>query len=162
MSSTTFTVLSTFISPKYLADRSGPFPGATHFMWLQLSVSVAVWCWLLCFMRSFTSRSSVLLLFSQSSRYSPLSNLLSCLRNSDKRTLLRSFSRFRKDQDGRNSGLSISALKARRTRNLVSMRFNMINWFLETVSTSLVLVQENRFFTIFYLLTNSCGTPLVF
>ena len=107
-------------------------------------------------------RRTCVLLFSQSSRYSPISNLLSCLRNSDKRTLLRSFSRFRKDQDGRNSGLSISALKARRTRNLVSMRFNMINWFLETVSTSLVLVQENRFFTIFYLLINSCGTPLVF
>ena len=152
----------TFTSPKHLAVLNGPFLGVTHFMWLQLSASVAAWCWPLCFMRSYTSRSSVLLLFSQSSRYSPLSNLLSCLRNSDKRTLLRSFSRFRKDQDGRNSGLSISALKARRTRNLVSMRFNMINWFLETVSTSLVLVQENRFFTIFYLLTNSCGTPLVF
>ena len=66
------------------------------------------------------------------------------------------------DQDRRAPGLSISALKARRTRNLVSMRFNMINWFLETVSTSLVLVEENRFFTIFYLLVNSCGTPLVF
>ena len=54
-SSTTFTV--TFTSPKHLADRSGPFLGATHFMSQQLSVSVAAWCWPLCFMRSYTSRS---------------------------------------------------------------------------------------------------------
>ena len=70
--------------------------------------------------------------------------------------------RFRKRQDRIAPGLSISARNARRTRNLVSMRFNMINWLLETVSTSLVLVGENRFFTILYLLVNSCGTPLVY
>ena len=72
------------------------------------------------------------------------------------------FSRFRKRQDRNAPGLSISARNARWTRNLVSMRFNMINWLLETVSTSLVLVGENKFFTILYLLVNSCGTPLVY
>ena len=72
------------------------------------------------------------------------------------------FSRFRKRQDRIAPGLSVSARNARWTRNLVSMRFNMINWLLETVSTSLVLVGENKFFTILYLLVNSCGTPLVY
>ena len=71
------------------------------------------------------------------------------------------WNRFRKNQDKRAPGLSITARKTRRTRNLVSMKFNIMNWLLETVSTVLVLIGENRFFTILYLLVNSCGTPLV-
>ena len=41
------------------------------------------------------------------------------------------------------------------------MRFNMINWLLETVSLILVMIKDDVFLTIFYLLVNSCGTPLV-
>ena len=59
-------------------------------------------------------------------------------------------------------GLSISAKIARKRRNLVSMRFNMINWLLETVSMVLVLIMKKPIFTNFYLLVTSCGTPLVY
>ena len=41
------------------------------------------------------------------------------------------------------------------------MRFNMINWLLETVSLVLVMFGKNVFLNILYLLVNSCGTPLV-
>ena len=60
--------------------------------------------------------------------------------------------------------LSTSARGLRKRRNLVSMRFNMINWLLETTSLILVIIKSlksNVFLTIFYLLVSSCGTPLV-
>ena len=69
--------------------------------------------------------------------------------------------RFRNLQDNRVIGLSTAAKIARKRRNLVTMRFNMINWLLETVSLILVIIKDNEFLTIFYLLVNSCGTPLV-
>ena len=42
------------------------------------------------------------------------------------------------------------------------MRFNMINWLLETLSIVLVLTMKKQIFTILYLLVTSCGTPLVY
>ena len=59
------------------------------------------------------------------------------------------------------SGLSTTARVLRRRKNLVSMRFNMINWLLETVSLLLVIKKDDMFLTILYFLLNSCGTPLV-
>ena len=41
------------------------------------------------------------------------------------------------------------------------MRFNMINWLLDLVCLTLVLIGNNDLSTILYLLTTSCGTPLV-
>ena len=41
------------------------------------------------------------------------------------------------------------------------MRFNMINWLLETMSLVLVSFGQSVFFNILYILVNSCGTPLV-
>ena len=52
--------------------------------------------------------------------------------------------------------------KQRKNRNLVTMKFNMINWVLETFSTILVLKEVNRIFYILYLFVNSTGTPLVY
>ena len=69
--------------------------------------------------------------------------------------------RFKNRQDENVSGLSTSARVLRKRRNLVSMRFNMINWLLETTSLILVIIKVDVFLTIFYLLVNSCGTPLV-
>ena len=40
------------------------------------------------------------------------------------------------------------------------MKFNMINWVLETFSTILVLMKVNRIFYILYLFVT--GTPLVY
>ena len=52
--------------------------------------------------------------------------------------------------------------KQRKNRNLVTMKFNMINWVLETFSTILVLMKVNRIFYILYLFVNATGTPLVY
>ena len=69
--------------------------------------------------------------------------------------------RFRKVQDKNVTGLSSSAKILRKKRNLVTMRFNMINWLLDLVCLTLVLIGNNDLSTILYLLTTSCGTPLV-
>ena len=42
------------------------------------------------------------------------------------------------------------------------MKFNMINWVLETFSTILVLIKQNRIFYILYIFINATGTPLVY
>ena len=42
------------------------------------------------------------------------------------------------------------------------MRFNMMNWLLETISLVLVMIGEKKLSTILYVLFTSCGTPLVY
>ena len=42
------------------------------------------------------------------------------------------------------------------------MKFNLINWALETVSTILVIIIPGEIIIIVYILINSCGTPLVY
>ena len=42
------------------------------------------------------------------------------------------------------------------------MKFNLINWALETVSTILVIIIPGEIIIIVYILVNSCGTPLVY
>lgn len=43
------------------------------------------------------------------------------------------------------------------------MRFNMMNWVLETISIILVTIDEdNVFVTLLFLLVTACGTPLVY
>ena len=71
--------------------------------------------------------------------------------------------RFRKNQDNKVAGISSSSRKQRRNRNLVTMKFNLVNWILETCTTILVaIVPPYRYFTLLYILVNSCGTPLVY
>ena len=71
--------------------------------------------------------------------------------------------RFRKHQDNKVSGISNTVRKQRKNRNLVTMKFNMFNWMLETCSTILVIIiPPHRYFTLLYILVNSCGTPLVY
>ena len=48
--------------------------------------------------------------------------------------------RFRENQDNRVQGLSHVSLKRRRNQNLVTMKFNMISWALDTLIT-LILVK---------------------
>ena len=59
-------------------------------------------------------------------------------------------------------GISSECRKMRRNRNLVTMKFNMFNWILESLGTFLVLVFRNRILTILYVIILSCGTPLVY
>ena len=70
--------------------------------------------------------------------------------------------RFRNTQDSRTPGLSSTSRQSRRSKNLVSTKFNLANWLLEMLGTFLVLIDINRFFTILYLLIMSCSTPLVY
>ena len=71
------------------------------------------------------------------------------------------YSRFRNKQDENVSGISSSAKVLRKRRNLVTMRFNLINWVLETTSLILVVIEDNMLLNTLYLLVTSCGTPLV-
>ena len=50
----------------------------------------------------------------------------------------------------------------RKNGNLVSMKLNMFNWMLETVTTLMMFLFINRFSTPLYFLVNSCGTPLLY
>ena len=42
------------------------------------------------------------------------------------------------------------------------MKFNLLNWILDTISTLLVILIKNPYSTVVYLLIISCGTPLVY
>ena len=72
--------------------------------------------------------------------------------------------RFRNNQDNKVQGLSHLSLKRRRNQNLVTMKFNMINWTLDTTITlALFLVSSTSPLTlILYLTVMSCGTPIVY
>ena len=83
-------------------------------------------------------------------------------KSSDNRATNQNYSRFRLTQDSRTPGLTSSSRNSRKKRNLVSTKFNMINWLLETLCTFLVVIDINRFFTILYILIMSCSTPLVY
>ena len=91
------------------------------------------------------------------------SYLLVTVENESKRILIINLfsNRFTNRQTENVPGLSSSARVLRKRRNLVSMRFNMINWLLETVSLILYLNKNDVFLTVLYILVNSCGTPLV-
>ena len=70
--------------------------------------------------------------------------------------------RFQKQQNQSVSGLSEAARNKRKHRNVVAMKFNLINYILETVSMILMLVFKEEVIILLYLLANSCGTPLVY
>ena len=71
--------------------------------------------------------------------------------------------RFRKNQDNNVPGIRNSARNKRKNRNLVTMKINMINWSLEIITTLLVaILHPYRYFTLLYILVNSCGTPLFY
>ena len=71
-------------------------------------------------------------------------------------------SRFRRNHNNKLKGISEDQRSKRRKRNLVTMKFNMINWMIETVSIiMIVIVPDDLVFTL-YILLNSCATPLVY
>ena len=59
-------------------------------------------------------------------------------------------------------GLSQTARLKRKNRNLVTMKFNMLNCLLETVSTIFLIFLNNDLAVIIYILVLSFGTPLVY
>ena len=70
--------------------------------------------------------------------------------------------RFVKQQNENVKGLSEGAKKSRKHRNLVTMKFNFINYLLETLSVGLLLITRNPLTYFLYFIVNSCGTPLVY
>ena len=47
-------------------------------------------------------------------------------------------------------------------KNIVTMKFNMINWILETIVNILILIDNSRLASVIYILIMSGGTPLVY
>ena len=72
------------------------------------------------------------------------------------------FQRYVKKQNESVKGMSESARKRRRQRNLVTMKFNFINYLLETLSVGLFLFEKGPIIHFLYYVVNSCGTPLVY
>ena len=69
--------------------------------------------------------------------------------------------RYRNNLDN-NPGLSETSRTRRKRLNLVSARFNMINWLLEMISTiTVILIGDFKILIILYVLLNSVCTPLV-
>ena len=58
--------------------------------------------------------------------------------------------------------MSDAAKKRRKRRNVVTMKFNLINYVVETVGVIMCLVVKNFFVDLLYLLFNWCSTPLVY
>ena len=59
-------------------------------------------------------------------------------------------------------GITEGHRSKRRKRNLVTLKFNMINWIIETVSIIMVVNVSNDLVFTLYILLNSCATPLVY
>ena len=70
--------------------------------------------------------------------------------------------RFIKQQNKNVKGISDNARLKRKNRNLVTMKFNMINWALESLGTLFIIVLPSSGFFIVYMLLSSCGTPVVY
>ena len=70
--------------------------------------------------------------------------------------------RFVRKQNENIQGITESARARRRNKNLVNMKFNMINWALETFTTFLVFIFPHEIVLLIYWLVNCCGTPLVY
>ena len=68
--------------------------------------------------------------------------------------------KFRESQNKKELGLTISSIKRRRHRNVVSFKFNLFTWIWETISMVIAaLGAENQ---LYYLLSISCGPPLLY
>ena len=84
-----------------------------------------------------------------------IDNLLSSLDN-------KIIARFINKQNDLVVGLSDDAKKRRKRRNVVNMKFNLINYVVETLGLILSLVVKNFFVDLLYLLFNWFSTPLVY
>ena len=59
-------------------------------------------------------------------------------------------------------GLSEEAKAKRKHRNVVTMKYNLLNYILESVSVVLMITVDDYFIDILYVTINCCGTPLVY
>ena len=68
--------------------------------------------------------------------------------------------KFRRTQDSQVCGLSERARNKRKIRNLITIKFNLFSWILDTASILLVIISSD--FDILYLLVTSCGPPILY
>ena len=74
----------------------------------------------------------------------------------------KTISRFTLLQNKNTVGLSEAARAKRKHRNVVTMKFNLLNYLLETVSMVLTLAVRSYLVGLLQILVTSCGTPLVY
>ena len=67
---------------------------------------------------------------------------------------------FRKKQNEKDLGLAKASVMMRKRRNLVSIKFNLFTWLWETCSIAIAALGPE--FQLFYLLSISCGPPLLY
>ena len=72
------------------------------------------------------------------------------------------FVRITKRQNKKVVGLSEAAKARRKHRNLVTMKFNLMNYLLESGTMLLFGLVRNEYISILYFVVNCCGTPLVY
>ena len=70
--------------------------------------------------------------------------------------------RFTLLQNKNTVGLSEAARAKRKRRNVVTMKFNLLNYLLETVSMVLTLAVRGYLVGLLQILVTSCGTPIVY
>ena len=70
--------------------------------------------------------------------------------------------RITKRQNKKVVGLSEAAKARRKHRNLVTMKFNLMNYVLESGTMLLFGLIRNEYISILYFVVNCCGTPLVY
>ena len=71
--------------------------------------------------------------------------------------------KFTKKQNNKSdSGLSDEAQQKRRQKNLVSIRFNLMNWMLESVMILMIFMTTDKMIQTTFILVTSIGTPLIY
>ena len=75
---------------------------------------------------------------------------------------MKTISRFTLLQNKNTVGLSDAARAKRKHRNVVTMKFNLLSYLLETVSMVLTLAVRGYLVGLLQILVTSCGTPLIY
>ena len=73
------------------------------------------------------------------------------------------FLRFRQKQDQKVADVLCKAsLQRRRLQSLVSLKFNLVQWIMETIVSIAIFLFESIYSGIFSIFIMSCGTPLIY
>ena len=70
--------------------------------------------------------------------------------------------KFTMKQNKIASGLSEKQKQKRRHKNMVSIRFNLMNWMLESVMILMIFLTTDKMFQTAFILVTSIGTPLIY
>ena len=65
-------------------------------------------------------------------------------------------------QDRKAPGLSAEARKRRRQKNLVSIKFNLMTWVLDSLMIVMIVMTTDKLLQTSFMLVTSIGTPLIY